>query len=85
MLAAIEGLPDAEREAFDMVRIQGMGQTEAARILGVWIMTVKRRLNRGLQLLAANLGDLRPSENEGDASYLDRSVTPAERPNHDRR
>src|SRR5262245_48766726 len=28
MLAAIDGLPEAEREAFDLVRIQGMSQTE---------------------------------------------------------
>jgi RNA polymerase sigma-70 factor (ECF subfamily) len=62
MLAAIENLPEDEREAFDLVRIQGMTQTEAARILEVSIMTVKRRLNRGLQLLAASLADLYPGE-----------------------
>src|SRR5262249_13444167 len=62
MLAAIDHLPEAEREAFDMVRIQGMPQTEAARVLGVSVMTVKRRLNRGLQQLAAALADLSPSE-----------------------
>jgi DNA-directed RNA polymerase specialized sigma24 family protein len=31
ILAAIEGLPQGEPEAFDLVRIQGMSQTEAAR------------------------------------------------------
>jgi RNA polymerase sigma-70 factor (ECF subfamily) len=62
-LAAIDGLPEAEQEAFDMVRIQGMTQAEAARVLVVSTMTVKRRLNRGLQLLAVALGDLRPGEN----------------------
>jgi RNA polymerase sigma-70 factor (ECF subfamily) len=30
MLAAIGGLPDDEREAFDLVRVQGMPQVEAA-------------------------------------------------------
>jgi RNA polymerase sigma-70 factor (ECF subfamily) len=64
MLAAIDGLPEAEREAFDMVRIQGMTQVEAARVLDVSVMTVKRRLNRGLQLLAEALGDLRPPDGE---------------------
>jgi RNA polymerase sigma-70 factor (ECF subfamily) len=64
MLAAIDALPDEEREAFDMVRIQGMTQTDAARVLGVSVMTVKRRLNRGLQRLAATLGDLRPGDSE---------------------
>ena len=60
MLAAIDSLPEDEREAFDLVRIQGMSQAEAARMLGVSVMTVKRRLGRGLQLLAAALEDLRP-------------------------
>ena len=60
MLAAIADLPEHEREAFDLVRIQGMSQAEAARVLGVSAMTVNRRLNRGLQSLTAALGDLRP-------------------------
>ena len=62
MLEAIDALPEAEREAFDLVRIQGMTQAEAARVLGVSVMTVNRRLNRGLQLLAAALGDLYPGD-----------------------
>jgi RNA polymerase sigma factor (sigma-70 family) len=60
MIAAIDALPDAEREAFDLVRIQGMTQAEAATVLGVSAMTVKRRLNSGLQLLADALADLDP-------------------------
>ncbi|HJZ91234.1 MAG TPA: sigma-70 family RNA polymerase sigma factor [Gemmataceae bacterium] len=60
ILAAIDRLPEGEREAFDLVRIQGMSQAEAARVLEVSVMTVKRRLNHGLQLLAATLGDLSP-------------------------
>jgi RNA polymerase sigma-70 factor (ECF subfamily) len=66
ILAAIDGLPEGEREAFELVRIQGLSQAEAARVLEVSVMTVKRRLNRGLQLLAARLGDLYPGE-EGPA------------------
>jgi RNA polymerase sigma-70 factor (ECF subfamily) len=62
MLEAIEKLPEDEREAFDLVRVQGMTQTEAARILGVAAITVKRRLNRGLRLLTEQLGDLRPDQ-----------------------
>jgi RNA polymerase sigma-70 factor (ECF subfamily) len=62
MLEAIENLPEDEREAFDLVRVQGMTQAEAAQILGVAAVTVKRRLNRGLRLLAEELGDLRPGE-----------------------
>ncbi len=64
MLAAVDGLPEAEREAFDMVRIQGMTQAEAARVIGVSVITVKRRLNRGLQLLFASLEDLRPADSD---------------------
>ncbi len=60
MLGAIDNLPEGEREAFDLVRIQGMAQAEAARVLGVSPMTVMRRLNRALLLLANELDDLRP-------------------------
>lgn len=60
MITAIDALPDAEREAFDLVRIQGMTQAEAATVLGVSAMTVGRRLNSGLQLLADALADLDP-------------------------
>jgi RNA polymerase sigma-70 factor (ECF subfamily) len=62
MLEAIEGLPEEEREVFGLVRVQGMTQTEAARVLGIAAVTVKRRLNRGLRLLAEQLADLHPGE-----------------------
>jgi RNA polymerase sigma-70 factor (ECF subfamily) len=68
IFTAIDRLPEDEREAFDLVRIQGMTQTEAAQLLGVSVMTVKRRLNRGLQLLAAALGDLNPGEEDSTAT-----------------
>jgi RNA polymerase sigma-70 factor (ECF subfamily) len=64
ILAAIEGLPEGEREAFDLVRLQGLTQAEAAQVLEVSVMTVNRRLNRGLQLLAATLGDLYPGDED---------------------
>ena len=67
MLQAIDELPDDEREVFDLVRIQGMTQTEAAQLLGVSAVTVKRRLNRGLRLLAEQLADLRPEEDPPDS------------------
>ena len=66
MLEAIERLPQGEREAFELVRIQGISQAEAARVLEVSVATVNRRLNRGLQSLAAELGDLYP-DNEDPA------------------
>ncbi len=64
MLEAIERLPEGEREAFELVRIQVMSQAEAARMLEVSVATVNRRLSRGLQLLAAELGDLYPDDED---------------------
>ena len=62
MLAAVANLPEAEGEAFDLVRIQGLTQAEAAQLLGVSAATVNRRLNRGLEVLAEALSDLRPDD-----------------------
>jgi RNA polymerase sigma factor (sigma-70 family) len=67
MLQAIDALPEDEREAFDLVRIQGLTQVEAAQLLGVSTVTVKRRLSRGLRLLAEQLADLRPGEDPPDS------------------
>jgi RNA polymerase sigma-70 factor (ECF subfamily) len=64
MLAAIADLPEREREAFDLVRIQGLTQAEAGEVLGVSAATVNRRLNRGLQLLLEALDDLRPENTD---------------------
>jgi RNA polymerase sigma factor (sigma-70 family) len=61
MLQAIEDLPEDEREVFDLVRIQGLSQTQTAEVLGVSAKTVQRRLNRSLLLLAKELDDLRPT------------------------
>ena len=66
MLEAIDTLPQDERDAFDLVRVQGMTQTEAAEVLGVAVITVKRRLNRGLRLLTEKLRDLRPDDTPPD-------------------
>jgi RNA polymerase sigma factor (sigma-70 family) len=61
IVAAIDHLPPDEREAFDLVRIQGLTQVEAAEVLGVSAKTVQRRLNRSLLLLAKELDHLRPT------------------------
>ena len=61
MLEAIDNLPAEEREAFDLVRIQGMSLVEAGKILGVSGTTVNRRLDRSLRILTERLGDLRPN------------------------
>jgi RNA polymerase sigma factor (sigma-70 family) len=61
MLGAIEGLPDDEREVFDLVGIQGLTHGEAAAGVGVSEKRVQRRLNRAQLLLAGRLADLRPA------------------------
>jgi RNA polymerase sigma factor (sigma-70 family) len=72
MLRAIEGLPEDEREVFELVRIQGLTHAEAAGVVGVSVKTVQRRLNRARLLLAERLADLRPdapggpTESSGD-------------------
>jgi RNA polymerase sigma-70 factor (ECF subfamily) len=66
-LRAIDELPEDEREVFDLVRIQGMTQAEAAQLLGVSAVTVERRLSHGLRLLAEQRADLRPGEKPPDA------------------
>jgi RNA polymerase sigma factor (sigma-70 family) len=65
MLGAIESLPDEDREAFELVRIQGMTPSEAAGIVGVTDRTVQRRLNRALLRLMEVLEDLRPQHPPG--------------------
>lgn len=57
MLKAIDDLPEEEREAFSLVRIQGMTHTEAADVIGVSLKTIQRRLNRSLMLLTEMLSD----------------------------
>jgi RNA polymerase sigma factor (sigma-70 family) len=64
ILAAIDQLPADDREAFDLVQIQGLSQAEAARLLEVSVATVNRRVNRSLRMLTATLADLYPGEED---------------------
>jgi RNA polymerase sigma-70 factor (ECF subfamily) len=64
ILRAIEHLSNAERESFDLVRIQGLSQAQAAEVLGVSPMTVNRRLHRALKQLADSLADLYPDDDD---------------------
>jgi RNA polymerase sigma-70 factor (ECF subfamily) len=62
ILEAIDSLPGEEREAFDLVKIQGLTHAEAGEVLGVSVRTVKRRVSRSLRLLTDRLGDLGPDD-----------------------
>jgi len=66
ILTAIDELPEEERETFDLVRIQGLSQAEAARVVGVSTMTVNRRLHRGIQRLSESLADLYPADDDAE-------------------
>ncbi|WP_311223437.1 MULTISPECIES: sigma-70 family RNA polymerase sigma factor [unclassified Acidovorax] len=52
LLAAIEGLPQASREAFILTKLYGMPQDEAARRLGISRGMVARHLARALRDVA---------------------------------
>jgi RNA polymerase sigma factor (sigma-70 family) len=60
---AVEGLPDEEREVFDLLWYQGLPQAEAADLLGVSDRTVKRRWQAArLHLVDALHGQLPPED-----------------------
>ena len=61
ILAAIDALPEEEREVVCLVRVQGLTHAEAADLLGLSAKTVQRRLHRGLHSLTEQLPDLRPA------------------------
>jgi RNA polymerase sigma-70 factor (ECF subfamily) len=67
ILAAIDALPEAEREVVNLVRVQGLTHAEAAELLGLSAKTVQRRLHRGLLSLTEQLPDLRPADGNPDA------------------
>jgi RNA polymerase sigma-70 factor (ECF subfamily) len=60
ILAAIDGLPEKEREVFDLVRIQRLPHSETAELLGVSTKYVQGHLRRARVLLAERLHDLGP-------------------------
>jgi RNA polymerase sigma-70 factor (ECF subfamily) len=60
MQGVIDGLPEDEREVFELVGIQGLTHAQAATVVGVSQKTVQRRLSEARLLLAERLADLRP-------------------------
>ncbi|MFN4157961.1 MAG: sigma-70 family RNA polymerase sigma factor [Gemmobacter sp.] len=49
-------LPDAQREAIELVKVQGFSTEEAAARMGITVTTLKVRVHRGLQRLMARAG-----------------------------
>jgi RNA polymerase sigma-70 factor (ECF subfamily) len=62
LLAAIEELPQENREVFDLVRVQGLSHAEAAEIAGVATKTIQRRLREATLLLAERVGFIEPPD-----------------------
>lgn len=56
-MAAMQSLPDEQREVVALILIDGFGYRETAEILGQPIGTISSRLARGRQALLAMLGE----------------------------
>lgn len=56
-MAALERLPDEQREVVALILIDGLGYREAAETLGLPVGTVSSRLVRGRKALLALLGE----------------------------
>jgi RNA polymerase sigma-70 factor (ECF subfamily) len=79
ILESIDSLPEGDREAFELIRIQGLTYPEAANVIGVSVKTVQRRLNRARLILAEQFADLRP-DTPGDARGPRGETPPGETP-----
>lgn len=55
---AVESLPEEEREAFQLVKLQGLSKSEAAEVIGVSEKTVHRRVMRSILYLTRRLKEL---------------------------
>jgi len=56
----LANLPDAQREAFVLIKEEELSLAEAAAVLGTTVTAVKLRAHRAYQALRAALGDLAP-------------------------
>lgn len=62
ILDAINDLSEIDRDIFNLVRLGGMTQPDAAEVLGISERTVHRRLRRILPYLWAKLGEFQPAQ-----------------------
>jgi RNA polymerase sigma-70 factor (ECF subfamily) len=63
--AALQALPERQRSAITLVHYEGLGNLEAAEVLGVSVEALESLLSRGRRALRAALAELRASEGEG--------------------
>ena len=57
LLEELQGLPEAHREAFTLVQLDGLSLAEAAQVLGTTVPAVKLRAFRAYEALRERLGD----------------------------
>jgi len=62
VLLALAGLPEPDREALRLVAWEGLGQRDAARVLGTSRVAFAMRLSRARRRLAAALADAEPAD-----------------------
>ena len=77
-MAAMERLPDEQREVVALILIEGFGYREAAEMLDLPIGTVSSRLVRGRTGVVAMLGGLLMIEEEKFFAWLDGELPPEE-------
>lgn len=63
--AELGNLPQAQRTAFELVKLDGLSLKEAAETLGTTTAAVKLRAHRAYQALREALGDLAPASGKG--------------------
>ena len=71
LMAAMDRLPDEQREVVALILIEGFGYREVSEMLGLPIGTVSSRLVRGRTALLAMVGGLQMVEDEKFFAWLD--------------
>ena len=74
ILEAINSLPNTDRQIFNLIRVGGMAQADAAEVLGISVRTIQRRLNCIQPQLSRQLGGLQFAQGPGPET--DRTLRP---------
>jgi RNA polymerase sigma-70 factor (ECF subfamily) len=73
---ALRRLPASQREAFELIKQEGLTFVEAAETLGTTVAAVKLRAHRAYEALRGVLGDVLESQSPRDAHSTDREAKP---------